>query len=534
MIAAGMAVKQLRGPDTKVVFIGSCISRIGERRSHQFKGIVDYVLTYHDILAALTNKGIDRESQEPSEFDGPQAGLGRILSISGGMSKCVGFDCDLLSLNHVIVAGRERPIRALRQLEEGSIRSRFLDLLFCHGCIDGPIVDKNISGPSRKQIVIDYVKSKFDEDSAEDSEDRKELESLNLRRSFEAQDIFLPEPEEKEIQAVLKIMKKTAPKQNLDCGSCGYNSCREKATAVVQGLAEMEMCMDYLLTQSRSLYAKLDKSHEELKTSHRELENAQRQLIQTEKMASLGQLAAGVAHELNNPMGTIMLFGEMLRKDLKHNDKWSEDIDLILKEAERASKIVKDLLSFSRETKLKPGLININDILEEALSLLQKRKLFSEIQVDKQLSLSLPATFADPDLLKQVFLNIILNGAQAMEGRGVLTVRTFPRKSGKEIEIQIEDTGKGIEKEYIARLFEPFFTTKEKGTGLGLAIVYNIISKHKGKVNVESQLGSGTTFFIDFPVLDQAEWMTGDTSSVSWNPMDGRHNVKAERKDLIG
>ena len=291
MIATGMAVKKLCGPDTRVIFVGSCISRIGERRSHHFRGVVDYVLTYHDIIRVLGKRGIDRESQEPSEFDGPRAGLGRILGISGGMSKCIGFDQDLLNLNHVIVAGYERAIRAIHQLQQGAIRAQFLDLLFCHGCINGPIVDKNISGPSRKQIVVDFVKAKLDEGQGENKEEREKLKDLDLSRKFDCQDVSPPKPKEEEIQAVLKIMKKTSPKQNLDCGSCGYSSCREKAIAVVQGLAEMEMCMDYLLSRSRSLYAKLDKSHEQLKTSHKELEMAQMQLIQTEKMASLGQIS---------------------------------------------------------------------------------------------------------------------------------------------------------------------------------------------------------------------------------------------------
>ena len=534
MIAAGMAVKKLRGNDKKVVFIGSCIARIRERQSWHSQGVVDYVLTYHDLIKALEKKGIDRQAQEPSEFDGPKAGLGRILSVSGGMSKCIGLDQDLLNQNHIIVAGPARAIRALHQLQNGTIRSQFLDLLFCHGCIDGPIADKNISGPSRKQIVVDFVKSQLAEKRSEHEAEREILESLDLRRRFEAHDVSLPLPAEEEIQAVLRKMRKTSPKQNLDCGSCGYNSCREKAIAVVQGLAEMEMCMDYLLSRSRSLYVKLEKSHEQLKSSHQELEKAQKQLIQTEKMASLGQLAAGVAHELNNPMGTIMLFGQFLKKELAHNEKWAKDIDLILKEAERAAKIVKDLLSFSRETKLKPGLINVNSILEEALSLLEKRVLFREIEVQKQLDSSLPSSFADPDLLKQVFLNIILNGAQAMEGKGILTIKSQSHSRGNELEIQIRDTGRGIAKEHLPRLFDPFFTTKEKGTGLGLAIVYGIIAKHKGTVHVESQVGQGTAFFINFPVLDKEEWMDGEISLNGQKSTEGRQDVEIQREDLIG
>ena len=187
----------------------------------------------------------------------------------------------------------------------------------------------------------------------------------------------------------------------------------------------MEMCHHYLLKRLQGLYSRLEKSHQQLKLSHEELEHAQRQLIQTEKMASLGQLAAGVAHELNNPIGAIMMFSRILQKELGPNEQWQKDITLVVQEADRAAKIVKDLLSFSRETKIKPGLVNVNNVIEEALSLLVKQSLFHNIQVQWRLAPSLPTTFADPDLLKQVFLNIILNAAQAMDGKGTLTIQSL-------------------------------------------------------------------------------------------------------------
>ena len=534
MMATGKAIKKLRGEDTKVVFIGSCISRIQERHIPSLEGIVDCVLTYHDIRDILDAKGIEREEQEESDFDGPQPGLGRILSIAGGMSKCVGFDQDLINLDYVVASGPRGAIRAVQQMEAGTIRSRFLDVLFCQGCIDGPIVDKNISGPSRKQSVVDFFQSQSEEVWEENKTVVDQLKHLHLGRSFSVKDVSLPEPEEEKIQAVLAKLGKTYPNRNLDCGACGFNTCREKAIAVVQGLADMEMCMHYLLSQSRRLYSRLEKSHKELKISHEELAQAQRQLIQSEKLASIGQLAAGVAHELNNPLGTITLFGNMLKKDLSQNEKWAKDINLVVQEAERAAKIVKDLLSFSRETKLKPGLVDVNSIIEETISLLVKRSLFRGIEVKQDLESSLPFTFADPDLLKQVFFNIILNGAQAMEGSGVLAIRSRSKNKGKELEIKITDTGKGIEEEHIPRLFDPFFTTKEKGTGLGLALVYGIVSKHKGTIDVESQLGKGTTFSINLKVLDQEEWMKGDSKLVDMKKVQRGGQSASKEKNLIG
>ncbi len=534
MAATGKAVRALKGEDTKVVFVGSCISRIYERISLHTKGSVDCVLTYHDIRDILEEKGIDREEQEPSEFDGPQPGLGRMLSVAGGLSQCIGFEQNILNLDYVVEAGSDRAIRTIQQLQDGTIRSNFFDLLFCKGCIAGPMVDKNISGPSRKQIVVDFIKSQNKVLWENQKGIADKLRTLRLERDFSSKDVSLPEPEEDEIQAVLSELGKTYPHRNLDCGGCGYNSCREKAVAVVQGLAEKEMCWHYLLTQSHRLYSKLEKSHEELKISHVELENAQRQLVQSEKMASLGQLAAGVAHELNNPLGTITLFGRMLQKDLASNKSWEKDISLIVQEAERAAKIVKDLLSFSRETKLKPGLVNITDIIEKSVSLVIKRSLFQNIKVQRDMDSSLPMTFADPDLLKQVFLNIILNGAQAMGGQGVLTIRSRVENGGKKLHIQIQDTGTGISKEHMPRLFDPFFTTKEKGTGLGLALVYGIISKHKGSIRVESELGKGTSFFIHLPVLDKDEWMKAEKEIVDMKKIPGGREDETQDKDLIG
>ena len=534
MVACGMAVKHLRGDDKKVVFVGSCISRIWERMSRHAQKYIDYVLTYFDIIQILEERGINREEQDPSEFDGPNAGLARILGIAGGMTKCIGLDQDLLNLDYVIGAGAEDSMRAIKQLQDGTIHSKFLDLLFCKGCINGPIIDKKISGPSRKQIVVNFVKSQKDSKVTFEKGDFKNLAALDLMRSFSPKDVSLPKPEESEINEVLSKLGKTYPDRNLDCGACGYNSCRDKAIAVVQGLAEMEMCSHYLLERLQGLYSSLEKSHKQLKNSHEELEQAQRQLIQTEKMASLGQLAAGVAHELNNPMGTITMFGRILQEEMGDNEKWKKDMNLIVKEADRAAKIVKDLLNFSRETKIKPGLVNINDVIEEALSLLEKQSMFHNIEIIKKLDSSIPPTFADPDLLKQVFLNIILNGAQAMEGNGKLTLMSQRADSNKKIKIIIKDTGKGIPEKNLQRLFDPFFTTKEKGTGLGLALVYSIVSKHKGLVNVESKQGKGASFFIEMPVLDQKEWAKNKNLVSNNSHFQRGDENETKRKNLIG
>jgi len=196
----------------------------------------------------------------------------------------------------------------------------------------------------------------------------------------------------------------------------------------------------------------------------------------------------------------------MLQKELGEEEKWRKDMDLIVKESDRAAKIVRDLLSFSRETTVKPGPVDINLVIEEAMPLLTKQSLFYNIEIQKELDPELPTTFADSNLLKQVVLNIILNGAQAMEGLGKLGITSKTVDGGQGIEIKISDTGKGIPEKNLNRLFDPFFTTKEKGTGLGLSLAYRIISRHQGSIGVKSQEGEGTTFTIHLPVLSQDEW----------------------------
>jgi len=232
--------------------------------------------------------------------------------------------------------------------------------------------------------------------------------------------------------------------------------------------------------------------------SHQELEQAQAHLLRTEKLASIGQLSAGVAHEINNPLGTIMIYAHLLLKGMDKDDPRIEDIELIIGEANRAKEIVQGLLSFARETKLRQGLMNVSDLLEDVLSLVINQSLFHNIRIEKSFVQDMPIIVADETKLKQVFLNIILNAAQAMEGNGKLTISTIIDK--KHIKVKIQDTGPGIPPENMGKLFSPFFTTKEKGTGLGLAISYGIVERHGGKIDVDSELGKGSTFIISLPI----------------------------------
>lgn len=233
-----------------------------------------------------------------------------------------------------------------------------------------------------------------------------------------------------------------------------------------------------------------------------ELEKAQLQLLQSEKMASLGRLAAGVAHQLNNPLSGIILFAKLIMEEHELEPEVINDLDRILKDAERCRDTVKELLEFSRQTRHNMRPHNINEAISRTMFLLEGQTLFHNIKIENKLSHTLPMANVDIQQLNHVFMNIILNAAQAMEGKGKLTLRTFLLKKEKKICVEISDTGPGIPEEYRSRIFEPFFTTKEEkeGTGLGLSLAYSIIKSHGGRILVKSNSDTGTTFLIEIPV----------------------------------
>jgi len=233
----------------------------------------------------------------------------------------------------------------------------------------------------------------------------------------------------------------------------------------------------------------------------KELIEIQAHFIQSEKLASIGKLSAGIAHEINNPLGGILIYGNLILEDTDKNSPHYENLRKIVKETTRCKDIVKGLLEFARPKEPQMALTDINETLNKALSILERQALFQNIAVKKDYTPSLPKIIADGSQLQQVFMNIIINGAEAMEGRGTLTLKTRVDKPKDFIDVEITDTGHGIKEEDKKRLFEPFFTTKEvgKGTGLGLATSYGIIQKHRGSIEVQSQVEKGSAFTVKLP-----------------------------------
>ncbi len=231
------------------------------------------------------------------------------------------------------------------------------------------------------------------------------------------------------------------------------------------------------------------------------LQATQQELLQKEKLASMGQLAAGIAHEINNPLGTIMLFSDVMYKEADEDDPRREDLNMIISETKRCQLIVANLLNFARQQDVLAQQTDVHLLMDQTIKGFEQQPTFNDIEVIRKYSLDLPIIQADPDQLQQVFINLITNAAEAMEGGGTLIIstRTIDHKS---IEIKFTDTGSGIPRDDLHKIFTPFYTTKVlgKGTGLGLSIVYGIIKMHRGQIAVQSKIWEGTTFTITLPV----------------------------------
>ena len=232
-----------------------------------------------------------------------------------------------------------------------------------------------------------------------------------------------------------------------------------------------------------------------------ELDKTRIQLLQAEKMASLGKLAAGVAHQLNNPLGGITIFGHLLLEDYELEPEVRADIQRILEDAERCQEIVKELLQFARQTDNVARPCDLNETLLRTVFFLESQPIFHNIKMVKEMGESLPGVSADPQQLSQAFMNIILNAADAMEGRGRLTLRTRLDPKGEGVVVDIADTGPGIPGEIMPFIFDPFYTTKEegKGTGLGLSVAFGIVENCQGRIRAKNDPKGGVTFRIELP-----------------------------------
>ncbi len=236
-------------------------------------------------------------------------------------------------------------------------------------------------------------------------------------------------------------------------------------------------------------------------------EMARTRIQRSERLAMVGQLAAGVAHELNNPMQGIVAYAMLLREEMPPDDERQEMVSQIVTQAERCTKIVRSLLDFARQRPSEARPTDVNKLIADTLALVERQALFHNVRVERRLADDMPPVTVDPAQIQQVLMNLIINAVEAMDGEGTLTVSTRSRAGGSMVEVAVSDTGHGISPENLDRIFVPFFTTKAEshGVGLGLAISYRIVRDHGGTITVESEVGKGTTFTVRLPVGERAD-----------------------------
>ena len=355
------------------------------------------------------------------------------------------------------ITQRKRTEEALRESEEKyrTLIDSALDSIFLHD-LDGNILEANMAAAKR----LGYTKE----------------ELLNMR----IQDI-IPEDRRRKYPEVVKEL--------LEKKSIFFESEHLRRDGTTYPVEVSARLMEF---RGRKVVLAISRDVSQRK-------QMERQIIISEKLASLGVLAAGIAHELNNPLNNIYLLAQLIREDLRSGKVKEEDVKMILQQVQRASNIIRGLLEFSREGFVNFEEVDVNSAIEEMLDFLGDIIKRHRVRIVKKLE-AVPKVAGDKTMLQQVLVNLITNACQAMPKGGEIRITT--RKSDGRVEIEISDTGVGIKKEHLSRIFDPFFTTKERnGTGLGLAVSHSIIKRHGGEITVESELGRGSTFRIVLPAL---------------------------------
>lgn len=222
--------------------------------------------------------------------------------------------------------------------------------------------------------------------------------------------------------------------------------------------------------------------------------------LHTEKLSALGRMAAGIAHEINNPLAGVLLYSSNLYKKVPDDSPLKEGMEIIMRETQRCKIIIQELLEFARDREPKKAMADIHQIIDRAAHMLENELRLRHIQLQKKYSAELKSCMLDENQLQQVFVNLFLNAAHAIDQEGTIDVRTRPDTTGEHMVIEVQDSGCGIAPEHLNKIFEPFFSTKTNGSGLGLAVSYGIVQNHRGQLTAESQPGRGAGFTITLPM----------------------------------
>jgi nitrogen-specific signal transduction histidine kinase/iron only hydrogenase large subunit-like protein len=489
MVAMSRVVREKYGKETKIVFIGPCIAKKAESTE------IDEAITFTELRDMLADEGITPYTTKPVDFDQPVGGRGAIFPVARGLLQTAKISDNAITGNIIAAEGRIDFQGALKEFEAGLINNQHMELLCCEGCIMGPGLSKNGKQYNRRSLVSSYANNKMQNlDSVKWQQYFDEFSELDLSFRHRPDDKKIETLTEDDVHEILIKMGKKTKKDQLDCGACGYESCIEHAIAIKKGLAEVEMCLPYTIE-------KLHKSVKELALSNEKLSSMKQALKQSEKLAHMGQLSAGIAHELNNPLGVVIMYSNILLEEASADDPVKEDLKLIVDQAGRCKKIVAGLLNFARKNQVNHQTVNIKELVNHSLeSLIIPTKIKINIY-DKTTN---PEAMLDQEQMMQVLTNLIKNAFDAMPAGGTVNIKIEDTLG--DVIIVISDTGTGIKEEDRAKIFEPFFTTKSigQGTGLGLATAYGIVKMHKGQITADSNNDpskgpTGTSFKIILP-----------------------------------
>jgi two-component system NtrC family sensor kinase len=495
MVAAARVVRRLYGSQVPVVFIGPCIAKKGEAASNGVQGDVAAVLTFAEFRKMLADAGIRPDTVAAAEFDPPWSGPGGLFPISRGMLQAAGITENLMNGEVMATDGRTKFVDAIQAVASNSLDVRLLEILCCNGCIMGAGMTTEATLFHRRSLVGRYVQKHWTNPRKEQWErDVTKFSDMDLSRRFSPYDQRLAQPSRDEVSSILARMGKVKPEDELNCGACGYDSCIQHAIAIHLRLAETEMCLPYTID-------KLRETVKQLAISHQQLVSTQEALMHSERLASMGQLAAGVAHEVNNPLGIVLMHSHMLLEQAEKFPEWREDLDMIAEQADRCKRIVVRLLHFARQNKAVFRTVDICKLIQHAV---KAYPFPSAIQARVESNIENPKVDLDPDQINQVITNLFSNACDAMPEGGDLSISIDGNEN--QIWFSIKDTGIGISRENQGKIFEPFFTTKQigKGTGLGLAVTYGIVKMHRGDITVVSSNDSsagktGTKFTVKLP-----------------------------------
>jgi two-component system NtrC family sensor kinase len=500
MVAYARVLRRELGPDVKVVFAGPCVAK--KRASIDFwHHEIEAVLTFAELRDMFRRSGIVAEdyAEEKDDFEPPYGGIGMVFPISGGLLQTAEFTPDLLSGEVVVADGRDQFVDTINEFDQAHADTRLLDILACQGCYAGAGMTADNTMLQRRTAISAYARERLShfspEELAEIEAAKEKYADLDLSREHDVDEQTLGDsPTPEELDEIMHRMGKFRPEDQLNCGACGYDTCLEHAQAVYAGLAGSEMCLPHAIEQLREAYR-------DLEVSHRSLEETKEALERSGRLASMGQLAAGIAHEVNNPLGTLLLHANLLLEECDDDTGEREDLETIVDQANRCKRIISGLLNFARQSRV---LRQPTDVVQLVQKTIRTAPVAEGVRVHVENHLNDPIADIDPDQMVQVLTNLYTNAQHAMPDGGDLTV-TLTGGPG-EVTIQVTDTGTGITEDNMAKLFSPFFTTKQvgMGTGLGLAVSHGIVKMHKGQISAESNADpaegpTGTTFTVTVP-----------------------------------